>query len=370
MSQKLKNKFSISELSGGLGDLGTLIPLAFALVVYNNYKPGIIFLLWGIVYMATGWFYRVPVSVQPLKAMAVIAIAKGFTPLQLSSTAFFYGILMILLASTGIISWLQRWFSPALVKGIQLGIGLILAQKAIQLVLDKGLLLEHSSTSPMFNYGLLLLVVVLIWVFQFKRNFPMGEMPKNESFLNNTPWFIKPNFSFFIDALIFLIIPQLPLTLGNSIFAANDACHTLWGQRSERVNPTRLSFSIGISDTIIGLLGGFPICHGAGGIGAHAQFGAKTGGATIIMGTILIICAIIPQVSNVLFLIPVPILAAMLLFDSWRMIILIRKLNFSKEFLIAITVGLLSFATHNLSIALATGFILELLYSVYQKQGS
>ncbi len=74
-------------------------------------------------YILTGWLYKVPVSVQPLKAMAVIAISSGISIEMLSGTSFFYGILLIVLSLTGAIRWLQKWFSPALVKGIQLGIG-------------------------------------------------------------------------------------------------------------------------------------------------------------------------------------------------------------------------------------------------------
>ncbi len=382
-SPRLPNRFNLSEWSGAVGDLGTLLPLAFALVVYNGFLPAKLFLLWGIVYLVTGWFYRVPVSVQPLKAMAVIAIAKGFSTEFLSTAAVFYGLLLLILAGTGIIRWLHNWFSPALVRGIQLGIGLILAQKAIELVLDKGFLLNHSAISSPLNIVLLLLVATALWFFQFRKKFPLtlllivgsvviikfsGISWENHQQPQGIFTLLPPRWDYFLDAFIFLILPQLPLTLGNAVFAANDSCHLLWGQRSRRVNPTRLSLSIGLSDLFIGLLGGFPICHGAGGIGAHAQFGAKTGGATIILGGILILSAFISPLSSFLFLIPVPLLAAMLLFDSWRMMTLVQRLDEKMEMLVAILVGVLSFAIRNLSVALAAGFLLEQGWLFYQKR--
>ncbi len=380
---RLVNRFNLAEWSGAVGDLGTLLPLAFALVVYNGFPPATLFLLWGIVYLVTGWFYRVPVSVQPLKAMAVIAIARGFSPDFLATTAVFYGILLIVLAATGVIRWLNNWFSPALVRGIQLGIGLILAQKAVELVLDKGFLLHHPSGSTTGNITLLLLVATALGIFQFRKKFPLtlllivgsvvtvklsGEAWLSGSLPDWSLSLVPPRWNYFLDAFVFLIIPQLPLTLGNAVFAANDSCHLLWGQRSRRVNPTRLSLSIGLSDLFIGLLGGFPICHGAGGIGAHAQFGAKTGGATMIIGTVLILSALVSPLSSFLFLIPVPLLAAMLLFDSWRMMTLVQRLQERMELLVAILVGVLSFATRNLSLALAAGFLLEQGWLFYQKR--
>jgi hypothetical protein len=39
-------------------------------------------------------------------------------------------------------------------------------------------------------------------------------------------------------------------------------------------------------------IGGVPMCHGAGGMAGHVRFGAQTGGAVIILGTLLILLAL------------------------------------------------------------------------------
>ena len=384
----IKNRFGLSEWSGAVGDLGTLLPLVFALVVYNGYPVSRIFLLFGIVYVITGWIFKVPVSVQPLKVMCVIAIAHGYSIDFLATTAFFYGILLILLSMTGIISRLKKWISLALIHGIQLGIGLILAQKAIELVLDKGLLVAAPNEELMFNFFLFLLAISVIWYFQSKKNFPIAfilialSIPIvlftyefRTDFLSNTPLFEfnLPDTSLLLNGFIYLMIPQLPLTLGNAVFAASDSCHSLWGKQAERVNPSRLGLSIGISDLFIGLFSGFPVCHGAGGIAAHAQFGGKTGGTTIIIGMILIIAAVFEPFTAILFLIPVPILGAMLLFDSWRMIVLFKKNTVKIEIAIALLVGIISFLTRNLALALVCGIMLESgikFYDKYQKRNT
>jgi len=382
-SAALKNNFRWHEWSGAVGDLGTLLPLAFALIIFNGFVPQRLFFLWGLAYVLSGWYYKVPVSIQPLKAMSVIAISMGYATNLLSTTSFFYGILLVVLASTGIIKWLQNWFTPALVRGIQLGIGLILAVKAMQLVLKKGLLLSGSDTSLWVSIGVLVGVLLLLWLVQFRKNIPivlllivgsiigvkvLGISPVLPESEDPIAQLQIPNISFLWIGLVYLMIPQLPLTLGNAVFAADDACHTFWGKRARRVNPTRLGMSIGVSNIFIGMLGGFPICHGAGGIGAHAQFGGKTGGTTIIIGSLLILTAVIPDFSEFIFLIPVPILSAMLLFDSWRMMLLTNKLSTRVEIGIAILVGLISFATRNLSIALIAGFIVERAYAYFQQK--
>ncbi len=378
--KKIENSFGLSEWSGAIGDLGTLLPLAFALVVFNGFGISRLFLLWGAAYVISGWYFKVPLSVQPLKAMSVIAIGLGLSTEMLAGTAFFYGLLLILLSATGAIKWLQKWFSAALVKGIQLGIGLILVQKALQLVYEKGFSLTGSHGSLLISFSVLLVLLLVIGLLQVRKKIPVAlllislsvfvvgffftvEIPNINMPLVD---FNVPHWSLFLDALLVLIIPQLPLTLGNAMFAASDACHTFWPERSKKITPSRLGLSIGFGDVAIGLLGGFPMCHGAGGIAAHNQFGAKTGGATIIMGTVLVVFALIPAFSGFLFLIPVPLLAAMLLFDSWRMIMLVKKLPINIEIIVALIVGIISFASRNLSVALIIGLIVEHGYKFYQ----
>jgi len=293
----LRNRFGLSEWAGALGDLGLLLPLAFALATANGFPLGRMLLLWGLVYIATGWYYRVPVSVQPLKAMAAIAIASGLSPQMLASTAFFYGVLMVALSLTGAIGWVRRWFSAALIRGVQLGIGLILARGAIRLVVTNGFLVRTEVVNPVLGLALTAAICGLLWWALVRGRGSLALLlivaggaalgffgiSTAHSVRDAGPLaFALPNASFLLPGFLLLMIPQLPLTLGNAVFAASDTSRSLWGARAERVSPSRLGLSIGLGNMAIGLLGGFPMCHGAGGMAAHARFGGRTGGTTII----------------------------------------------------------------------------------------
>jgi len=364
----------LGELSGAVGDLGITLPLAFALVVSNDFPASRIILLWGIVYVLTGWYYRIPVSVQPLKAMAVIAISAGFTSDQLASTAFFFGALFLGLARLGVIRWLEKLFTPALVQGIQLGIGLILAQKAIMLIREHGFFLggEHGPGSWVVFVTVIVLTIMMLS--QVVLNRPAAVIVLGVGLVvgilvgpglgaavpsGSAVKFTVPVWSSFSEMLVLLILPQLPLTLGNAVFAASDACRQYWPARAKRSTPTALATSIGLANVGIGLLGGFPICHGAGGMAAHARFGGRTGLTTMLLGTAFIVVALFRDWSSFLFLIPVPVLGALLLLTSWALIRLCWRLRSGSEWAVALVVGAASFGTRNLSVALVAGMVLE-----------
>jgi SulP family sulfate permease len=377
----------LGEISGSVGDLGISLPLAFALVVSNGFPVARIFLLWGLVYLATGWYYRVPVSVQPLKAMAVIAIAASIAPDELASTAFFYGVIFVVLARTGAIAWLERLFTRALVQGVQLGLGLILAFKAIQLVRDYGIFL--SSTEPAAFTALVMTGVVLaillvgdtwlrkpmaIFVLAAGLVYGLVYNAVTDSVVGlvapaGPAWqFTMPQLALFPELLVVLMLPQLPLTLGNAVFAASDACQQFWPGRATRATPTALATSIGVGNVGVGLLGGFPICHGAGGIAAHARFGGKTGLTTMFLGAVFIVVALVDDWSHFLFLIPVPVLGALLLLTSWALIRLCWRLQGVQEWIVALVVGGIAFGTRHLSLALLAGLIVERVWA-WQRTG-
>ncbi|UCC49208.1 MAG: putative sulfate/molybdate transporter, partial [Gemmatimonadota bacterium] len=120
----------LRELSGALGDSGVLAPIALALIAVNGLHPSPLFFVFGIAYAVAGFYYRLPVPVQPLKAMAVIALSTGASVGMISMAAMEMAAILILVAATGGAHLLERIFTRSLVRGIQLGVGLLLVRKA------------------------------------------------------------------------------------------------------------------------------------------------------------------------------------------------------------------------------------------------
>jgi MFS superfamily sulfate permease-like transporter len=69
---------------------------------------------------------------------------------------------------------------------------------------------------------------------------------------------------------------------------------------------------------VAGGLGGVPMCHGAGGMAGHIRFGARTGGAAVLLGVLLLATALLlgDSVTTLLKLCPVPVLGVILFFGG------------------------------------------------------
>jgi SulP family sulfate permease len=377
-----KNRFNLNEFSGSLGDLGVLIPISFALITINGYSPFYIFFFWGLAYLFAGWYFKIPLSVQPLKAMAVICIASGFEGNIIFAASILIGMILIVLSLTGVIDIVRKWFTHAMIRGLQLSLGLILANKALTLLLDSGTFLIDPPISAALNLGLLLICILLFLLLQkISKKTPVslimvaigigfgflmakGTLKVPELVHSVSLDFL--DFNLFASALILLVIPQLPLTLGNAIYSASDLARKLYEERAERATEKRLSLSIGVSNVLIGLFGGFPICHGAGGIAAHYKFGGRTGGTMIIVGSVLILIAISGGFFiEFIYLIPVPVLSFLLLVTSLELIKLVKDLKYAEGVIVALTVACISFYSRNLFIAILIGMFCERLLIPY-----
>lgn len=111
---------------------------------------------------------------------------------------------------------------------------------------------------------------------------------------------------------LFLALPQVPLTMGNAIIAITEENNRLFPDRP--VTEKSVSISTSILNLFGAIVGGIPMCHGAGGMAGHVRFGARTGGATIILGAILIVVAVFlsGSVETLFRIFPAPILGVIL----------------------------------------------------------
>jgi len=94
-------RFTLHEVAGSVADLGVMVPIVILLIVKNGMNPTAVLLLAGLLYIVSGLVFRMPVPVQPLKAVSIIAIASGLSPSVIAAAGILMGIILLLLSSTG-----------------------------------------------------------------------------------------------------------------------------------------------------------------------------------------------------------------------------------------------------------------------------
>ena len=313
-------QFNLSELAGAFGDFGIIVPLMFAVAVVCKLNLGIILLFFGIWFVVTGVFYRLPVPVEPMKVIAVVAISGALAGPELAAAGILLGVLFFFLGFGRWMQVIERYVPPAVIRGIQLGLALLLLKAAGDFLLkDPGFFV--------FGVGVILLVFVISYV----RKFPdlsalilmiiagaMGVFLYGvpEIYLIGMPTLMIPGISDFISSIPELVLPQALITITNAILATSLLSKDLFDRE---IPPEKLSRTIGVMNIISAPFGGFPMCHGAGGMAAQYRFGARTGGSNIFAGIILLIIAIFFAGPGFQQLISPGIYGALLLFVAIEM---------------------------------------------------
>lgn len=78
-------KTLVKDASGAIGDIGTLIPLGLGAIGLAGLAPIPVLLGFAIFYIATGLYYRLPIPVQPMKAVAALLLTSQVTSQSLKS---------------------------------------------------------------------------------------------------------------------------------------------------------------------------------------------------------------------------------------------------------------------------------------------
>jgi len=163
----------------------------------------------------------------------------------------------------------------------------------------------------------------------------------------------------FAAAAVALVLPQVPLSFANSCLATADVARTYFGDAASRVRPGRLALTIGLANLFAGGISGMPVCHGAGGMTAHRSFGARSGGAPVMLGSGLIALALAlgATLTAALSGFPVPILAGLLTVAGLLHIALLKDLRRPAHWALALAVGITGFLS-NLAVALVGALVI------------
>lgn len=302
-----------AETSSAVGNFGTVIPLLFGVVIATGLSPGPALLLFGVWYIIAGLVYRQPIPVEPMKAVAVVAIAGDVGAGQVVAAGIILGVTFLALGLLGWISPIVSRIPVPVTRGVQLALGLMLARSA----------LEYAVYDPVLTL-LGLLVILAFWL--VRRQYAVPDLSAlavltigvgfgmlggaAPSLALPAPLLVVPATGDWVPALLLLVVPQALLTLTNSIAATELLARDLL-PRPPRAD--LLSRMIGLMNLGSVPFGGIPLCHGAGGLAAQFRFGARTGWSNLFAGLLLIAIAFVAGTPGSLALFPTGLLAALLL---------------------------------------------------------
>ncbi|HYW31103.1 MAG TPA: solute carrier family 23 protein [Gemmatimonas sp.] len=370
-------RFDRGELAGAFGDIGTDLPLLVGVILATGLDPTTTFVVYGGLQILSGVVYRLPMPVQPLKAMAAIAIAGGVTAPTLAAGGLIVGVVMLLLALSGTLGWIARIVPKPVVRGIQVGLGLQLAQLAITRYVP--------ADGPILGWGLGLVSLALVGVLIRNRKVPAAlivialgvvvaaitwpaDLPSPLGLsLPRLPARLPTNEEFLRAASV-LALPQLALSLGNSVLATRQVVTDFFPER-EPLTVRRIGTTYALMNLVSAPLGGLPVCHGSGGIAGHYAFGARTGGSIVMYGVFLIMAGLFLSNDPLAFqrLFPSAVLGALLLVEAVTILSLVRDLaNDRIAFTAALLCGLVAvFVPYGYAVALVAG---TLCYAIWQRR--
>ena len=274
------------EVAGSFGDLGTLLPLLIAMSVENrlDFSAGLFFA--GFFNVVTGLVFAIPMAVQPMKAIAAVAMTEGLTVPARSSRR---------------VPWLARRSScwaprssrhrepsrpaqrrprrPARRRalfadqGCHAGgeEGLVHFRWATRGGGRRtgGLVLARSRTVPAALVLVVVGVAMVAW--QHPAAFDAVAWTLSVPHASLARWSLDAG-------VIRAALPQVPLTTLNSVVAVCALSQDLFPQRP--ASPRAVAVSVGVMNLLGAPFGAMPMCHGAGGLAGQYRFGARTSGSS------------------------------------------------------------------------------------------
>jgi hypothetical protein len=307
-------EFNLRELAGSMGDFGTLFPLAVGLIAVNGMDPVALFVMLGLVNVATGLIYRLPMPVEPKKVISVAAIGQVWPASMVVASGLGLGLLWIVLALSGAMRKVTAITPIYVVRGIQLALGIILGIQAVRMAAPEPwwglaavgiiLLLRQNRYAPAAIVIMGLGVALMAW---------RGDLLPNLVFGVGLPRFAVPAPSDIWQAMVLAGFAQIPLTISNAVLATAVMIRDLFPDKP--VSEDRLMLNHGVMNVASSLFGGMPMCHGSQGLAGQYYFGARTGGTNILEGLIEISLGIFlgRSLLGILSAFPMPLIGGMML---------------------------------------------------------
>jgi len=369
--ERVKARYNRQEIAGSLGDMGTFIPLLVGMVVVNGLPFASALFFAGFFNVVTGFTFAIPMAVQPMKAIAAIAIAERLTVPQILAAGIATSAIIFMLGATRLIETINRFIPTAVVRGLQLAIGLQLLEQGIKFI--AGTRIWFGSDSILVGLGGIAAVFALVHsrrvpvalvLFALGLLLVLVEHPAVGSQLSfglSLPHPVRLTWEDFRIGFWRAAVPQIPLTTLNSVIAVCALSVDLFPDRPAR--PRRVALSVGLMNLTAGWFGAMPMCHGAGGLAGQYRFGARTNASILFLGTVKMLLALTLGESLLAFLqvYPKSILGVLLAVSGVELAIVCRDQTEREAATVMFGTAAASLALGSTATGFAIGWALALL---------
>jgi SulP family sulfate permease len=378
-------RFNRLELAGSLGDLGTLLPIAIGLILINGLHPTGLFLSVGIFYALSGIYFGLTVPVQPMKVVGAYAIATAMSASQITGSGLLLGLVLLAIGATGAVTLIGKYTPHSVIRGVQLSTGTLLMVKGVKFVIGTSTLQKMQAVTEPYLSVQSIGIVPIGWIIGIagglltlllieNKRFPAGLVIVLSGLLIGLIFGLREGFdqvalgihlpeilpfgwpttADLTFAVFALVLPQIPMTLGNAVIAYADLSKDYFGEDARRVSYRGACISMALANFLSFLVGGMPLCHGAGGLAAHYRFGARTAGSNLMIGLIFVLLALLfgKTALVIIHLIPLSILGILLLFAGAQLAMTVADIGDRKGLFVCLTVLGITLAAN-----LAAGFI-------------
>jgi SulP family sulfate permease len=388
-------RFNRLELAGSIGDLGTLLPLAIGMIMVNGLSPSGIFFSAGLFYIFSGLYFRVTTAVQPMKVISAYAVATALTQEQIMAATLVMAVFLAVIGGSGAMSWISKHTPKSVIRGVQLTTGIMLMTQGVKCMVGTSTLQQLNQAAepylmyqqigplpigiPMGIAGVLLTLLLLdnrkvpaglvIIGVGLAAGISMGAHRSLDGFglKMALPGLVPLGMPATIDftfAFFALVLPQIPMTIGNAVLANADLAQQYFGNGAGKVTGKSLCLSMALANLLAFIFGGMPMCHGAGGLAAHYRFGARTAGSNLMIGFFMVVAVMLigDQLLALFHLIPIAILGVLLFFAGGQLALAIADMKKRSDMFIVLTILGVALGT-NLAVGFIVGLLLHLFFS-------
>ncbi|MFC6906182.1 putative sulfate/molybdate transporter [Halalkalicoccus tibetensis] len=351
-------EFSADELTGAVGDSLTVLPIVVALALLTEISLPHVLIAFGLFQIVWGAWYGLPVSVEPMKALAALAIAGALSYAELALAGLVLGVVLLAIGAAGALSVVERWIGEPVIRGIQFAVGLILLETALSLAAGSpplaavGLAIALGVVALGYRNASALVVLaagaaIAVWT--------AGVPPVQSPGLPPVPAVGSALTWSAADG----IVAQFAMTIGNAALATS----LLFSDLFDREVPAdELSGSMGVTNLLAVPLGGIPMCHGCDGVAGKYEFGARTGGANVILGVGYLALALVATGALVAAF-PLAMLGVLLALVA---VSLGANVTESSDLPLSIGIGLLALVW-NIGVAFLLGIVAHLAMERYRR---